>query len=482
MCAAMLGLPLGCTAPVSPKPPAVAPAKRTVRYFAERDKRPVETIIYKTVGDTELQLLVCKPDGWRPGQKRPAMVWIHGGGWVAGSPEQFVPHMKYSASRGAVAFGVQYRIMKSSGYRDDKKKSEEENRRAREARHRAFMEGPSLPDCIADCEDAMRYVRGHAPELGVDPDRISAIGDSSGAHLAACMGTIAAADARANAVIACSSISDLTYGFGGAAVKPGKDGAGRTLEEDPDRMARAKAMSPHHNIATNGTSFLILHGQNDWLKDEPQRFFRALKGAGVDCEYKVYPTAKHAFIVYGYSATLEEISRALIDMDAFLLERGLLDGPTSIRLPGHPTVAATVAAIPGPFAGKRVVTRDDDFPGFLTISLQLRLPDRFRGTLVQMTGRYGFTYKVSNGDHDFSALRMRLRGKQDLFKPGVWQDVEISLRRDKVVISVDGRTVEAPNPVGHTFVSNELVFADGLDAEIRDVKVRTYVGKETGKL
>jgi dienelactone hydrolase len=367
--------------------------------------------------------------------------------------------------------------MKPSGYRDDKKKSEEENRRAREARHRAFMEGPSLSDCIADCEDAMRYIRRNAPELGVDPGRISVIGASSGAHLAACMGTVAAGDARADAVIACSSISDLTYGFGGAAVKPGKDGEGRTLEEDHDRMARARAMSPYHNIATNGTSFFILHGRNDWLKDEPERFFQALKGVGVDCEYKAYPTARHAFIVYGYSATLEEISQALIDMDGFLTKRGLLDGPTSIMMPNYPTVEETVAAVRGPFRGKRVVTRDDDFPGFLTISLELKLPDRFRGTLVQMTGPYGFTYKVSNRDHDFSALRMRLRGKQDLFKHGVWQDVEISLRRDKVVISVDGRTVEAPNPVGHAFVSNELVFADGLDAEIRNVEIRTYVGE-----
>jgi len=431
----------------------------TIRDFAERDKRPVETAIYKQAGDQGLRLLVCKPDGWKPGKKHPAMVWIHGGGFTGGAPEAFFPHMKVSAARGAMAFGVQYRLMESSGYRSNKNLSDEENRRRKQARSKAFMAGPSLTDCIADCEDAMRYIRGHAEELGVDRARVSVIGDSAGAYLAACLGTLSKGDARPNAVIACSSISDLTTGFGPAYVKPGED---------------AKALSPCFSIPGNAPPCLILHGANDWLKDEPKRFCEALQGKGVDCEYTTYPTGKHAFIVYNYSATLEEMSRALLDMDAFLLKRGLLDGPTTIAMPDYAPVKEIVAEIADAFNEKRVLEREGDFPGFLTIELQVNPAATFTGTLFDLTGTYGCRYTVDNRGHDFTALRMRQRGKQIVLQPEVWQHVRVSLAKERVVITVGDQRAEIANELGHAFVSDEIVFGDGLDAEIKDVKVHGY--------
>ena len=308
-------------------------ASRTIRDHAERDTRPVETRIYKQVDGQDLRLLVCKPDGWQAGQKRAAMVWIHGGGWVGGAPEAFLPQMNYSAARGAVAFGIQYRLMTSGGYKDDKKLSDEENEKRRVEKRKGFFEGASLGDLVADCQDAMRYIRANSDALGVDPERITAIGDSAGAHLAACLGTVAEGDARANAVIACSSISDLTTGFGPDYIKPSAGFDGKELEEDPERLARAKKLSPFFNITDNGTAFLILAGRNDWLKDEPDRFYKALKEKGIDCEFKAYTQGRHAFIVYGYSATDEQITRALLDLDDFLVRRGLLDGPHYLAMP-----------------------------------------------------------------------------------------------------------------------------------------------------
>jgi len=104
-------------------------------------------------------------------------------------------------------------------------------------------------------------------------------------------------------------------------------------EVDSERMQRAKALSPLFNIADSSPPFLILAGEKDWLKDEPETFFNALKEAGFDCEFKCYDNAKHAFIVYGYTATLEETTRAILDLDAFLVNRGYLEGPTSIKMP-----------------------------------------------------------------------------------------------------------------------------------------------------
>jgi hypothetical protein len=53
----------------------------------------------------------------------------------------------------------------------------------------------------------------------------------------------------------------------------------------------------------------------------------------------------------------------------------------------------------------------------------------------------------------------------------VWQDVTLSLGKDKVVIAVGDQSVEAENATGHGFVSDQIVFNEELAAEIRDVKV-----------
>lgn len=309
-------------------------AGRTIRDFAQRDTRAVSTCVYKQVGDQDLRLLVCKPDGWQAGQKRPAMVWIHGGGWVAGEPELFLPHMKYSAARGAVALGVQYRLLRSPGHKHDKEKSQEENRGLREAKLQAFLEGPSLFDCVADVQDAIRYIRKHAEELGVDPNRVTMIGDSSGAHLACCAETLAGNDARPNAVVACSAVTDLTSGFGLNSVKPTDGYDYDDPQKDPARTERARRLSPIYNVKKTDTAFLVLHGARDWIKAErPKAFYQALRQAGNDCEFKLYDDAWHAFIVYGYTATDEQITRAILDLDAFLGKRGLLEGPSQITMP-----------------------------------------------------------------------------------------------------------------------------------------------------
>ena len=61
------------------------------------------TYQYKTVGDTNLSLHVFNPEGHKPADSRPAAVFFFGGGWNGGSPNQFVTHCRYRASRVMVA-------------------------------------------------------------------------------------------------------------------------------------------------------------------------------------------------------------------------------------------------------------------------------------------------------------------------------------------------------------------------------------------
>jgi acetyl esterase/lipase len=452
---------------------------KSVRDFAERDQRPIETVVYKTVDGQDLQLQMCRPDGWQArstgsgqaGQKRAALVWIHGGGWTGGGPGMMAMHMKYSASRGAVGFAVQYRLMKSSGYKPDKKLSDDENAKLKAARMKEFMAGPGLADLVADCEDAIRYIRANAEELGIDPNKIVAIGDSAGAHLTSCLGTLADEDARVNAAIPCSSISDLTTGFGPPYVKPSPGLEGKELAEDPGRLERAKALSPVFNIEEDGPPFLILAGQHDWLKDEPANFYQALQQKGVDCEFILYATAKHAFIVYGYSASLKEITQALLDIDAFLVKRGFLEGTSGLRMPGGNTTDEVVADIADPFSDERILENEHDFPDFLTLSLQVKPPATFKGVLVEMPGCFGMKWHVNNGGHDFTARRMRQRGKQIKLTPEAWNDVRVSMGEDSVKITVGDQETEIPNTIRHTFVADKIILNQELGAEVRNVKI-----------
>jgi len=122
------------------------------------------------------------PENWKPEDKRPVVLLFHGGGWFRGTPEGKAPHAQYWASRGAVGISAQYRL----GIRD----------------------GCAVPeDCIADAKSAVRYLRAHAGELGIDPQKIIVGGGSAGAHISAAAATVPGCeDAQEN--LAISSVPD----------------------------------------------------------------------------------------------------------------------------------------------------------------------------------------------------------------------------------------------------------------------------------
>jgi len=137
-------------------------------------------------GKVKLYLHVFYPAGWKATDKRPVVVHFHGGGWNAGSPERHVPDATYWSTRGIVGITAQYRL----GHREGV--------------------GPEL--CVADAKSAIRYVRAHAAELGIDPDRIAAGGQSAGAHIAACAGTVPAySDAKDDLKVSCVPNALLLY-------------------------------------------------------------------------------------------------------------------------------------------------------------------------------------------------------------------------------------------------------------------------------
>ena len=113
-------------------------------------------------------LLVYAPLGTNAGP-RPAVIFIHGGGWHSWNPEQFALDARSYAARGLVGISVGYRLTKPPA--------------------------TTVLDCVADVKSAVRWIRKHAGELGVDPARIVMLGDSAGGHLAAVTALLPGLDA-----------------------------------------------------------------------------------------------------------------------------------------------------------------------------------------------------------------------------------------------------------------------------------------------
>lgn len=255
-----------------------------------------ETLVYKKTGDSELKLFIDRPDDWKASDKRPAIVFFFGGGWVGGRATQFQKQSEYLATRGMVGVRVQYRVIPKG----DK--------------------GPPLV-CCADAKSAMRYVRAHAAELGIDPHRIAASGGSAGGHLAAFTGFVQGIDdAQDDLAISCKPDAMVLFNpvFNNG---PGQWGHERVGD-------RFMEFSPTHHVTTEAPPTIVFLGDSDKLipvsvlKD----FESDMKKAGVRCDAHVYPKASHGFFNKDPDFTL-----TLIEADKFLASLGWITGEPTLK-------------------------------------------------------------------------------------------------------------------------------------------------------
>jgi acetyl esterase/lipase len=183
---------------------------------------------------------------------RPAVVVIHGGGWIEGDKSSFdvqrTPgNIVDFAAAGFVAASVNYRL---SG------------------------EAP-FPAGLYDCQAAVRWLRGHAREYHLDPNRIGAYGNSAGGHLALLLGLLGptsgleerdgpfpAESSGVEAVVSDSGPIDL--------VAEHKNGTIRTVIErflggppDQKRLAAYQAASPINHLAGKTPPLLLIYGEAD---------------------------------------------------------------------------------------------------------------------------------------------------------------------------------------------------------------------------
>ena len=262
------------------------------------------TRIYKRVGDRELKLSIVNPPDWKNSDQRPAMVFFHGGGWVGGGPTQFTQHSEYLATRGMVCIQVEYRLIKKGD------------------------SGPPI-DCVHDAKSAMRWVRSHAVELGIDPNRIGAGGGSAGGHLAAFVGMVEGLDdpqdgvkisPRANALALFNPVFDNGPDQGWGYARVGE---------------RFKEFSPAHNISADDPPAIIFLGTQDKLIPVAvvERFKANMEKAGVRCEAIFYEGQGHGFFNPGKGGKMQFYYETLMATDRFFASLGWLKGEPTLAKP-----------------------------------------------------------------------------------------------------------------------------------------------------
>jgi len=262
-----------------------------------------ESLTYKTAGDAKLELFVFQPPDRKPGEKRPAILLFHGGGWRSGGPYGMAPQCRYLAERGMVAIAVQYRLVPQ-----------------------VTIEG-----CIRDAVSSVRWVRSNAERLGVDSSRIAVGGGSAGGHLAAAAGVLEGFDEPGEDAKT-SARPDAMVLFNPALVVAPVEGFHFELAGGSERWAELKIIlgptpeniSPYHHVRAGLPPALIMHGTADTTVpfSTSELFSAAMKKAGNRCDLVPYQDRTHAFFNPGNSK--EDFASTMDDCDRFFVSLGWL--------------------------------------------------------------------------------------------------------------------------------------------------------------
>ncbi len=244
---------------------------------------------YKNIDDTALTLHIFSPAN-SSAKPHSAIVFFFGGGWSVGTPMQFYPECAHFAAKGFVAISADYRI--------------------------ASVNHTTPFASVTDGKSAIRWVRQHAAELGVDPNRIVAAGASAGGQVAAATGIVPGLDESSEDMSVSSKPNALLLWY--AVVDNGPDGYG-----PPEMKKRFQEISPLHNLTSNAPPTLLLLGTKDqYVPVKTAELFKSrIEQGGGHCELMLFPGAGHPIYEWRKGASLLR-AEALAAADQFLLRIG----------------------------------------------------------------------------------------------------------------------------------------------------------------
>jgi len=217
---------------------------------------------YGKAAGENLRLDACVPDGAGPFA---AVILVHGGAWNAGDKsggpsKGYMAPMHEPLTRAGLAwFSINYRLAPKHRY----------------------------PACIEDVETAIRWVKAHAAEFHVDPNRIALSGESAGGHLVA-LAAVRANDAtRVAAVVPFYGPFDLVGRLQpGDALSANMQALFGSEKFDGPTATLMHEASPIEHVKPGLPPFLLVHGSADTRVDHRQSvdFQAALRKAGVPCD------------------------------------------------------------------------------------------------------------------------------------------------------------------------------------------------------
>lgn len=257
--------------------------KDVVYHVVKREKQGVDRNGKPLEAEIKLRFDAYLPE--TSNGKRPGIILLHGGGWQFGdkADKSMVEQATLLASNGYVVFSVSYRFAPEFRY----------------------------PAQLDDVQRAVRWIRANANDYNLDTERLGAMGESAGGHLASLLGvrdtrdnsdeTLAKFSSRVSCVVDLFGPADFTAPTETLKFGPVSAGLvltlfGKSRDAAPDLY---KDGSPVTHIDKKAASFLIMHGELDPLVpvDQSKRLEAALKTAGVEVTFHLMEKDYHGFRV-----------------------------------------------------------------------------------------------------------------------------------------------------------------------------------------
>jgi acetyl esterase/lipase len=254
----------------------------TFGVWSKQTAAPDAEATYATFGGEPLQLSIYRPPD---ADSAPVLVFIHGGGFVAGSRDVHGPDFRWFADRGWLTFSIDYPLSSAGQHLWD------------------------VVDQQIGC--ALGWVTANAPMYGGDPTRLSLSGDSAGGNLAintaymAANGTLTSSCGgprpTISAVSALYPVVDVAGFYDNADLALGavsRDLAGAYTGGSPQEFPhRYSAVASATHISPQAPPTLILMGAADHLvpTEGTYRFADQARAVGVDVELVAVPYADHVF-------------------------------------------------------------------------------------------------------------------------------------------------------------------------------------------
>ena len=265
-----------------------------------------EDVIYGRKFGTALTLDVFRPKEQANGL---GVVWAVSGGWYSSHDlDGLIPGVMPLLARGYTVFAVVHGSQPKF----------------------------QIPEVLQDMHRAVRFIRFHAKDYGVDPDRLGITGASAGGHLSLMQGTagdqgdpnakdpVDRVSSRVQAVACFFPPTDfLNYG------KPGEVVIARgvlwnfagafdfheydakatrfvPITDEKRILEIGRAISPIYHVTADSAPTLIIHGDKDWLVpiQQAETMIQKLKSAGVDATLVVKEGAEHGWPDMGQQAPL----------------------------------------------------------------------------------------------------------------------------------------------------------------------------------